>query len=103
GTNTATGTRAVLRRDINLPDGGTLDPVDMTSADSFAPTSTNVNVQGTGSTGEIVSWSMTLLTTNACTANTMTTLAPTFQFGSNGTANVNVGMVGIPDIVLRPT
>jgi hypothetical protein len=66
----ALGTRAYLRRDVDLPDGGSLGFVDLVGTGSFLPQSVTLNVFGTLA-GEVVSHGLNFLTTSACTANPM--------------------------------
>ena len=61
------GLRGFLRRDIDLPSGGTLDPVDFLGIGSFAPQRNTLSVLL--NQGDQVSHSMSYLTTALCTAN----------------------------------
>jgi hypothetical protein len=79
-------TRAVIRRDLNIPDNGTVGTVDLTSEESFAAVSNVLSVQG-GAAGEAFSYSLNYLTTPACTVN---------QLGNTAT------FFGVPSSVQRP-
>lgn len=63
----AFGLRGLLRRDIDLPNGGALDPVDLLGVGSFAPQRNTLSVLL--NQGDQVSHSMSYLTTALCTAN----------------------------------
>jgi hypothetical protein len=63
----AFGLRGFLRRDIDLPDGGALDPVDFLGVGSFAPQRNTLSVLL--NQNDQVSHSMSYLTTALCTAN----------------------------------
>jgi hypothetical protein len=40
----------IVRRDVNVPDGGTLDPLDFASSEAFNPASASLTVSGLGAT-----------------------------------------------------
>ena len=61
------GLRGFLRRDVDLPNGGALDPVDFLGVGSFAPVRPTLAVLL--NQGDQVSHSMSYLTTASCTAN----------------------------------
>ena len=66
-TSGAFGLRGFLRRDIDLPNGGVLDPVDFLGVGSFAPQRNPLSVLL--NQNDQVSHSMSYLTTALCTAN----------------------------------
>ena len=61
------GLRGFLRRDIDLPNGGALEPVDLLGVGSFAPQRNTLSVLLNA--GDQVSHAMSYLTTGLCTPN----------------------------------
>lgn len=86
----AFGLRGLLRRSIDLPHGGALDPVDLLGVGSFAPQRNTLSVLL--NQGDQVSHSMSYLTTALCTAN------PLYSNGLGTTAL----MSGVPAPLQRP-
>jgi hypothetical protein len=86
----AFGLRGFLRRDIDLPNGGALDPVDFLGVGSFAPQRNTLSVLL--NQNDAVSHSMSYLTTALCTANPL-------YFNVLGTTSL---MSGVPAPLQRP-
>ena len=89
-TSGAFGLRGFLRRGIDLPDGGALDPVDFLGVGSFAPQRNTLSVLL--NQNDAVSHSMSYLTTALCTANPL-------YFNVLGTTSL---MSGVPAPLQRP-
>jgi hypothetical protein len=90
GTLAVFGRRGLIRRDVNLPSGGSLGVVDPLGGESFIPS--NAFVTWTGVLpGELASNSMTYLTTDACTATVLYQNTP------------NATMFGVSSGVQRPS
>ena len=86
----STGLKGFLRRDVDLPNGGSLGLVDLLGAGSFVPVRNALSILG-GVTGETLTHSMNYLTTSACTFNPMYT-------GVIGSGNL---MSGVPLVLQR--
>ena len=86
----AFGLRGLLRRDIDLPNGGALDPVDLLGVGSFAPQRNTLSVLL--NQNDQVSHTMSYLTTALCTAN------PLYANVLGTTAL----MSGVPEPLQRP-
>lgn len=89
-TSGAFGLRGFLRRDIDLPTGGVLDPVDFLGVGSFAPVRPTLSVLLNQT--DQVSHSMSYLTTASCTVNPLYANVP-------GTTAL---MSGVPAPLQRP-
>ncbi|MBL0171987.1 MAG: hypothetical protein IPP90_14945 [Gemmatimonadaceae bacterium] len=71
------GFRALLRRDLNIPDGESLtEPVDLLGPESVAVAREVLSIIGAVSGGESLTHSMAYLTRNACTASDLYASAP---------------------------
>lgn len=97
GINTALDTRAVIIRDVNVPDGQSAGAVDFASADVILPSTWSVSFGGAVS-GEAFSGSMLYYTgpRESCSA------ALLYDF-SNAAPSVPAGTYGIPEQVQRAT
>jgi hypothetical protein len=84
------GLRGFLRRDIDLPSGGALEPVDFLGVGSFAPQRNTLSVLL--NQGDQVSHSMNYLTTALCTSNPL-------YANALGTGAL---MSGVPEPLQRP-
>jgi hypothetical protein len=89
-TSGAFGLRGYLRRDIDLPSGGVLEPVDLLGVGSFAPLRTTLSVLL--NQNDQVSHSMSYLTTAGCTVNPL-------YANVSGTTSL---MSGVPAPLQRP-
>jgi hypothetical protein len=89
-TSGAFGLRGFLRRDIDLPSGGALAPVDFLGVGSFAPQRNTLSVLL--NQGDQVSHSMSYLTTALCTPNPLYANVPS-------TTSL---MSGVPEPLQRP-
>jgi hypothetical protein len=86
GTTTGVfGLRGYLLRDLDLPNGASLGSVDLTGVGSFAPARPLLTV--IFNVGDLVSHSMSYLTTASCTANPL-------YIGAFGTSAVMSGVPG---------
>ena len=94
GSPTITGARGLIRRDQNLPDGESLGLIDLVGTEAFAPLRPNVTQSGAFQANDVLSHSMSYLTTPACTENRL------YTTGATGTVTV---MLGVPDNLQRPT
>jgi hypothetical protein len=87
--------RAIIRRDQNLPDRGTLDPIDFDAAEAFAPATARIAVTGAG--GVPIRYAMLYYTGASCARYDLYNL---FYEDFSGT-DFLVG--GIPAARQRPT
>lgn len=79
--------RGLIRRDVDVVDNGTLDPVDLTGLESFQGFSAALSLSGgAGEPGGTFSSSMSYLTTAACRVNPLHDL----------------GLLGVPEARQRP-
>jgi hypothetical protein len=84
---------ALLRRDLDVPDGGSLDqPVSLIGDESFTVARTSMTISNV--LNESVSHTMAYLTTAACTVN------PLYSNGPHSTVPT---VWGIPEFAQRPT
>lgn len=88
GVPTITG--MILRRDIDLPDGASVSPIDFTSAEVFAPAVANVTITGLGGEAARVA---TLLQTSNSEISIQARTAP----------DVTRPFFAIPESQLRPS
>ena len=75
-TGTGNPDRAVIRRDQNIPNGGSIGNVDFNAGDSFAPATSTVTVNGTAG-GEVLTHGMGYYSGAACTFASFYTFAGT--------------------------
>jgi len=91
-TGTATGHRGWIQRDVDIADGESLGPVDLTVPGSFQATNATLFAGGFLA-GESVSHSMSLLTTETCTSNLLYTSSTLISSAAT--------MWGVPDSYRR--
>lgn len=83
--------RIIVRRDLNLPTGGTVASLDFAAAESVAPTTATLSIGGLA--GEGLLETMTYLTRSSCDA------AMIYQTGATGSSHL---MLGVPVAQQRP-
>jgi hypothetical protein len=85
--------RGLLRRDVNLPDGGSLGIVSLIQTEGFTPAQGQVTLIGAQQQGESVGYSVSYYTTAACTQNPLYT----------GGGLLTFAIRGVPDQLQRPS
>jgi hypothetical protein len=89
--NTAIGARALMRRDLDPPANSALDPVDLTSPESFSVQTRNITINIGLVAGEALNYAYNYLTTASCTENRL----------ASGASSTVQPFNGFPDAVQR--